>query len=554
MTTQDVEHLDRVVSLAQRLQVPEIMDRAAVLRAAAREDAPVVCLVGATGRGKSRLAALCAEAEGAVSLTSPSVLQQAVQAFLLKGEQESGEPDTQPILLLEAPALDTASNRGRLADCIARTDLLLMVVQLTQPAGYVEVEFARESLSPDARERRAIVMVLTKADMVDEEDFADATEAIWTAYRDLGCQEIVIAGRGLSHDNFFGRPLFEEWWPARGRTLAMQASCEQRAFRMEDMLRVIEAELRQRGGETERALAAIQRRSEMREQCKTALDLQERLRTGLAEIPDRLAADYQERLPELRIQLENAIDMLLGGTVGKQDAEANGDRFGEICIEWDKTTRARIRRAVQPEMDGLMTICADYQDAVSAVCTENEIEIAEPSLRQRAALEADDFQIEKPRLSRTQEEQGKDQMIASSAGLGAILLAVAVGLSGTMPILTIGIPVMFHMQRHLEEKRRTALRAEARITMLSQISTLETDLLRRFHDGWCETIASVESQIAPWKRALNSLLLLDRSLQAEEDGDNGQAAALLAKQQEVEAMLDELAALRRGANTGEETE
>ena len=115
---------------------------------------PIVTFVGAAHRGKTTLFNKAANGEteilSAVQFAGTALWKKSFDALMVPNGSFIEVPlDTAgDVLLCDGPAFDASENDSLMSSLLRITDMAVVAVQITQPAGAEEVAFVRERLGP----------------------------------------------------------------------------------------------------------------------------------------------------------------------------------------------------------------------------------------------------------------------------------------------------------------------------------------------------------------------------------------------------------------------
>lgn len=531
--------LERLSRIALRLDAPELIEHLNGYRRYVLRPGPVVAVVGARSRGKTALMKSVAEENRSDETASRLFLGDSELAEF--GETAvilapSGEESS--ILMVEAPAFDVSAN-GELPQRAVRTaDLVLMTIMLTHPSGHQEVAFAKEHLNPTALSGRKPILVLTKSDLVDEEDFEDASQAVGMAYRDTSWNHVTVSGRGCDEDAVFGFPRFQSWWCESGASVANSAWQERRIERRHELLTLMEIEARRLRDEAASAVETAESQSALNRNLHAADALRNRLKAWISAAPEKAAALYVVRLPELKANLQAAFDAIVGDAESGRPPENPEERFREICTGWDERARAQVRHEMGRESAEFQEVREEFERLMREIDPEHESNTCATSGRQTHR----NLEISTPTLTLSPQDVSAATATSGAAALAGVAAATAIGLPFTFPIFMVGVPIAMAVKRHAERSRLLAICKEARDKLESSIEPTEAELTSRFRSDWRYLAQNLEEQILDSERALNSAVRRAKRLQDSSPGQDG--GALLARLQEADETVRELEELQ----------
>jgi hypothetical protein len=477
---------------------------------------PVVAVLGGTGRGKSRLFAamtgLQPPVEGAPmtlaggatwhglahSVCPPSCRFEATDAM---GSGSS--------LMIDAPPFDRSSDHDTVRCLLGISDLAIMTVQVTHPTGAEEVQFAREHLTD-----LAAVLVITKCDLVEDDEFEDVRDAILAAYREIPWQAILVSERGEGGAARGGLPAFQRWWTEHGTVCAADARAACRGRMLAAWTGSARETLSLRESKIEEELQGLHGRMNTKASVKRALSLKESVYRQLAGLPERTLDLYRSRLNELRSEFHVVVSQDL-------DAVTSGDapdpsrlqsRLGTLIADWDSAARASIRESLEPTMRRLRQEAEEFCGLVNALCSEfvdalvpaGSVTTAEYSreVAWTASVDVDTL---------SSAERVRPISMAVLSGIGGTLsvnaiAAVALGVLALPLAAVAGAVAAWTTFSTLSDTSRRKARADLERRLEMHYTALAREVQQRFHGDWKQLCHEIQSQLHPFERRLDTYL------------------------------------------------
>ena len=486
---------------------------------------PVVTFIGATGRGKTTLFGKAAQVT-----PSPSVIihfagdsdwrrpvaELAVPNSVLQAANQEAVGNA---LLCDSSAFNSANSNNFLSSLLKLTDLAVMAVQLTQPAGLDEVAFVKEQLDGIPS-----ILVLTKCDQIDEDDFQDGLEAVLENYGGFPWLGVLLSDieGNLAKKTSQGQilPVFDQWWQNEGLRHAEEAR-QAHLKKLQQNWR-IEAKRVLDGKEQDYVpqLEAVSQSLSASTSASEAQRLQEDLMGGLRALPDRALAFYKNRLSDLRVQVSHASNQFAdsikaGAEVSQSEIEKVLSR---IYQEWDQDARLYVRDEIKINVERLHETATRYEGLIRASTgTEATMEMSRVTNRRQEVF------AERLETSEAVELQGdfdltvSDKLRAAAtptvSGLGTGLLLF--GLVGATffapfaPIIallgggTMG-GIMFDTMGKANQRRQASALKEA---IQRQAVEHEHSLQQQLYSEWKQFSDNVRESVSASKRRLGILLM-----------------------------------------------
>jgi len=484
-----------------------------------------VTFIGATGRGKTTLFGKAAQVT-----PSPSVIihfagdsdwrrpvaELAVPNSVLQAANQEAVGNA---LLCDSSAFNSANSNNFLSSLLKLTDLAVMAVQLTQPAGLDEVAFVKEQLDGIPS-----ILVLTKCDQIDEDDFQDGLEAVLENYGGFPWLGVLLSDieGNLAKKTSQGQilPVFDQWWQNEGLRHAEEAR-QAHLKKLQQNWR-IEAKRVLDGKEQDYVpqLEAVSQSLSASTSASEAQRLQEDLMGGLRALPDRALAFYKNRLSDLRVQVSHASNQFAdsikaGAEVSQSEIEKVLSR---IYQEWDQDARLYVRDEIKINVERLHETATRYEGLIRASTgTEATMEMSRVTNRRQEVF------AERLETSEAVELQGdfdltvSDKLRAAAtptvSGLGTGLLLF--GLVGATffapfaPIIallgggTMG-GIMFDTMGKANQRRQASALKEA---IQRQAVEHEHSLQQQLYSEWKQFSDNVRESVSASKRRLGILLM-----------------------------------------------
>lgn len=478
---------------------------------------PTVMIVGAEGRGKSVLFGKAAGVVGPPSgrvrfagggTWKKTVSDMAVAEAVFLAAEAAAIGD---VLLCDAPSISDKL----IPSLLTRTDFAIMAVQITQPSGADEVAFVRQRLTDIPA-----VLVLTKCDQADDEDFADGLDAALEVYGDFSWEAVLLSdkdggmeARAASGDS---RLTFESWWGSQGQARAEQA----RRSHLDRLSSAWRARARKVLDEEEQhytpLLEVVLDARTVSSTVTQAFRIQDDLMSGLKALPEVAIAHYRKRLPDLRLRVSqctnSSVDRVKAD--GQIDPTAIGQALATIYKEWDQEARSYVRDEISLTVERLHEAAARYEELVRAAAKVEATVGAAPSQSAEALLNkqsgsAFDLQGEfGPSISDMIRVTATP--VVSGLGTGLLLFSVIGALLGPFaPVLALlggGIAGLGMHGMGTEAVRRKAS-GNLREAIQRQAVEQEHAMQQLFQSEWNDFTYGVRESLAASKRRLAALVM-----------------------------------------------
>jgi tRNA U34 5-carboxymethylaminomethyl modifying GTPase MnmE/TrmE len=531
----------------------------AAIEAALRHEerpGPIVSVIGASQRGKSVLFnRLAGRASFDEDLTDPGTSVTLAYGAAWSGVAHrllssparhypiAGEPPAS-ILLIDTPGLDSTADRDAVKEIVALSDLVLMVVQVTFPAGDEEVTFALEHLT-----ETPAILVVTKADLADEDDFAEGLESILEVYGAVPWREVLVSGRSEAGETAEGRQGLSgllEWWQARGPDQAATARVLRRTRLrqtwIEQARAFMDREETAAAAEHSRLLDELQADEALRQ----ALDLREKLRQGTAAAGRQAVGMYGDHLRELHTQLASGLeDCLREDAASVPDPNRTVAALQSVVEGWDRETRARLRKEMEPVVARLERQHQEFTRRVGQLCVKLNGTVPVPLESRSGPVEGVGVRcpvaLEAPGLDLSMEEQLRPALASAVSGLGsfALIQSVMAGLLGILaPPLALGAGILMCLTTSgaMVAGNRQKVQAAMRQSLGLQFQRVQQDLRDRYRRDWEQLADTIAAQLAPYEH----YLMLYQAAAAHVEVPNGRA-----RFQELSRRKEHLAGLRQ---------
>lgn len=516
--------LSRAQAFAE--QIGDAAARRQIERYLRHEEYPgaIVTFVGAAHRGKTTLFNKAANGEtetlSAIQFAGAALWKKPFGALMVPNGSFIEVPlDTAgDVLLCDGPAFDASENDSLLSSLLRITDMAVVAVQITQPAGAEEVAFVRERLAEVPS-----VLVLTKCDQADEDDFQDGLEAVLDNYGDFPWLAVLLSDidGSLQETTARGQSLirFEQWWASEGQKRAEEAR-QVHLNRMDQRWREQARSVLDDKEQTftpmfQEVSLALSSSSSVNE----ALRLQGELRDSLSKLPEVAVAYYRSRLPDLHLELTHATEeftdsIRAGKDIDPPQIEA---RLSSVYQTWDEEARLYVQDHMQTDVDKLYQKALRYDELVKAAA---QIEITNEmthGAEQRREMHTDRLRTKGgPDLQGGFDLTVSDKLRAvavptvSGLGVGMMLLTVvgatifapfapliALAGAGVMGIGTGGAVSQANQQKRVNQLKEAISR---------QSTNYQHQLVRQIETEWREFSSQVRETVAASKRRLNVLL------------------------------------------------
>lgn len=501
---------------------------------------PTMTIVGAEGRGKSVLFAKAAEIvgplpgvihfAGATSWKKPvGDLALAEAVFLAAGGAAIGD-----VLLCDAP---TISDKF-VPSLLKRTDFVIMAVQITQPSGAEEVAFVRQRLA-----EIPAVLVLTKCDQADDEDFSDGLDAALEVYGDFPWEAVLLSdkdGRMEARTAISNSRLtFESWWASLGQA---RAECARRVH-LDRLSAAWRAQARMVLDEKEQQytplMESVLDARTVSSSVAQAFRIQNDLMSGLKELTDAAVAHYRKRLPDLKLHVSQCTDQYVDRVMagGQIDPTTIGQALATICKEWDQEARSYAREEIRLTVELLHEEATRYEDLVR-LAAKVDVTVGTAAFQRDEALlntmDSGGFEL-KGDLGPSISDMIRVTATPVVSGLGTSLLLIVVisaftGVFAPLIALVGGGIAGLGMHGTSTEAVRRKMSGNLRESIQRQAVEQEHAMQQLFQSEWDDFAHGVRDSLAASKRRLAALAMHQSiSQDSEMEAQHADLARNLAK-------------------------
>ncbi len=502
---------------------------------------PVVTLIGAEGRGKSTLFTKATHLSVApadrVNCAGATDWKKTVKNELKVlgcDFHEVSEDRVGEVLFCDAPPFRTSEQDKKVLSLLAITDLAVMTVQITQPAGAEEVAFVRAHLADTPA-----VLVLTKCDQVDEGDFQEGLDSVLENYGGFPWQAVLLSdwdgnvGEITKGDKVLQS--FDAWRQAESQRNGEQAR-QAHLYHLQQRWRAqARSFLDAKEQEEAPKLEQVDRDREDSAAVAEAGRLEGELVNGIDMLPERALSGYKSQMTDLRRQVEQITHEFTdriksGAEVTHAELEQALDA---VYAEWDQAARNSERERIKPILDALeqkalqyvkLIADADHMQASHEISRQtqgrNEASFSNSGHENSVAL-AGNFDLTLPDKLRF-----AALPTVSGLGTGALLLTVvgATFLAPFAPIIALagagamGIGTFGSLSESNHQRRASRVRE----AIQRQVGERERRLEQRFYTDWRQVRDSLRDSVAASKRRLNLLLMRqpptqDKDLRRQQD-------------------------------------
>lgn len=493
---------------------------------------PVVTLVGAEGRGKSTLFTkathLSVEPEDRVNCAGATDWKKTVKNHLKVlgcDLHEVGEDTVGEVLYCDAPPFRTSEQDKKVMSLLAITDLAVMTVQITQPAGAEEVGFVRTHLADIPA-----VLVLTKCDQADEGDFQEGLDAVLENYGEFPWLAVLLSDwdGNVSEITKGDKVLqsFDAWRQAEGQSSgeqARQAHLNHLQQRWRAQARTfLDAKEQEEAPKLEQV---VQTRGDFAAVAEAGR-LEDELVNGVDRLPEQALNGYKSQMTDLRRQVEQITHEFTdrirsGAEVTHAELEKALDA---VYAEWDQAARNSERERIKPFLNALekkalqyvkLIADADHVQAshdISPQTHERNDAFLSYSGHENSVELAGNFDLTLPdklRFAALPTVSGLGTGVLLLTVVGATFLApfapiIALAGAGAMGIGTFG---------SLTESNHQRRAARVREAIQRQMGQRERRLEQRFYADWKQVRDSLRDSVAASKRRLNLLMMQQTPMQ-----------------------------------------
>ena len=486
---------------------------------------PVVTFIGATGRGKTTLFGKAAQVTPSPSVIihfagdsdwGRPVAELAVPNSVLQAANQEAVGNA---LLCDSSAFNSANSNNVLSSLLKLTDLAVMAVQLTQPAGLDEVAFVKEQLDGIPS-----ILVLTKCDQIDEDDFQDGLEAVLENYGDFPWLGVLLSDieGNLAEITSQGQilPIFDQWWQKEGHIRAEEAR-QAHLKKLQQNWR-IEAKRVLDGKEQDYApqLEAVSQLLSVSSSASQAQRLQDELMGGLKPLPERAVALYKNRFSDLRVQVSHATnqfaDSIKAGTeVSQNQIERT---LSGVYQEWDRDARLYVRDEIKIAVEHLQEVAVRYEVLIRAATGTEATKDMSRATNRRQEVFAERFDTRDTvdlqgdfNLTVSDKLRAAATPTVSALGTGLLLFSLvgATLFAPFAPLIaifgggTMG-GIMFDTMGKANQRRQASALKEA---IQRQAVEHEHRLQQQLYSEWKQFSDDVRESVAASKRRLSILLM-----------------------------------------------
>jgi len=493
---------------------------------------PMVVVLGAHGRGKSRLAARmlgvgpaspCNEATAYCGSAWVSESRRLPPGSFICRAPEALDPR---LVVVDCAALDSQAGEEHAKVYAESADIAIFCVQVTQPQGKAEVDFVMRHLQD-----KAPVLVITMSDLADDEDFSHALEAILAVYGSVAWAAITVsdyAGSLAPRSNLMS---FDRWWAEQGifaiftaRSARIERDAElwgkQSSIRLDARKATLDGEIE-----------TLRRQAMASDLQRRALDAKNSIDGSLASLPRSAARAYSERFADLRRQVHVRLEEFRSANEsGRQESpEELQTALSRILEDWEASARHWVREALYENMQCLRRQAEAYVKAVQHLC---------PDVRSTRSLPGDQAEETVPgpftltTTALSDGEMARPLVASGTATLGGVLLVkaaifTALGAIAWPVALAVGIASGSTTYTMLKKGIDRSATAEVHRAVSLRMSILEGELNRRLEEDWRHFCFGIETELAPFARALGTLVL-------EQSADSEQFARLTQERERTE--------------------
>lgn len=517
---------DEIRSFNTLLGDPEVSKTSNALLIHSTLVGPVVTMVGAAGRGKTalttRLSGYPEQNNGGIALTYGSDWNAGVRELFPEISRRTvlDRRLAGNVLLCDGPSLDSNSSQEKALQVLDRTDLIVYTVQITQPTGYDEVHFAREHVK-----ERLAVLVLTKCDQVDQEDFADAIRAIRDAYGILPWKAIVVSGRNLPEEGVYGLPEFTAWWRTQGIEAAQASRRDRQKALTAEWLSTTSSTLKARAQTLNREIEIAEQALRVDARLEEAYALQKRIRDRAQEMTDQADTLYAAKMPDLHQEIMTCVDATLAqlSRPDQCNLPVLEDQIRMLVDHWDRETK----ESIQSELRSPVVAISEDFERLTTVVGESG---AEGLVESGASMPLTDSLSFTPTLycslaTDSSGNQAGSVLISGAAGMGGYFATSYAGwlifgaALGPFAFLA-GAVAAWKTYERINASAIERQRAELRATLLEPISRLEVEIRARYREQCQDLCDGIVKQLMPYERRLRqqrrtSLRMLSEDMQTQ---------------------------------------
>lgn len=535
---------------------------------------PIITFVGGEGRGKSRLLS-----QAAMVVPPPSarvgfagtvtwkkiVGDMAVADSIFLSADYAVVGDT---LLCDSPAFSPGKKDRLVPSLLSQTDFAVMAVQINQPSGADEVAFVHKYLI-----NIPSVLVLTKCDQADEDDFGEGLEAVLDVYGDFPWAAVLLSdldgGMMEREGNTRSLTTFGQWWKAQGQARAEEARRAHLERLGHGWRQHARTTLETKEIEFAPLLKSVREARSVSSATASAYRLQDELMDGLKALPEKALYHYRRRVPDLQLRVSQKTDRYIDGIRAGSgiDSAAIGVELSKIYTAWDQEARTLVREEMKSTVERLHAMATDYERQVRAATKSEATDDMKNKAQQREVAVGERLRDEENvelqgefELTVSDKIRSAAMPAASALGTGLLLF----NLIGTTALLGPFAPFLAVISGGMmgigsggynAEANRRKLVGNMKEAIQRQSREQEHTLQQRFSSEWTDFSYGVRESVAASKRRLDVLAMgqprnQDAQLASED-------AALTQNMRKIETLVRDLRWLEeheRGGKLVGETE
>ena len=382
---------------------------------------------------------------------------------------------------------------------------MVYTIQITQPAGYEEIHFAREYLKD-----LPAVLVLTKCDQADEEDFEDALREIHATYGILPWKAILVSGRNMLEEGLGSLPDFAKWWDSQGMDIALTACQDrQKGFTLQ-WVDMVDTLLKIRSQETQNEIELIEQGFQSEASIEATNALQKQIERRARTMVQQAESLYNKQYRDLHERILSCVEQSLVhiSHPDQFNFPVLKYRIQEYIEQWEEETKEFIHSELQQEF---FLIRDDLEKLIKTIGKFGR----SASIEQNTSVTlqyAPEYQTE-PVLTRIVEStisQTESILISSAAGMGGLYATSYVGMllfGATLAPLALlaGAVTAWKTYERTSENSIERQRAEMRSEIVGWLRPIEASIVARYCDECQNILHEIRSRLRPYEAILRQL-------------------------------------------------
>lgn len=532
----------RVSTLAAKIASDSVASYADAYLEHSRYPGPVISILGARKRGRSNLFSFLTgteipEEDGGICAACGAAWNGIIwRALPLRRGFEHRQTEIPAnVMVIDSPAFDVPAASESIDRVLRISDLVIMAVQVTQPAGMDEVRFATEQL-----QGKPAILVVTKTDLADDEELAEAIEAIMGAYAGVLWREVLVAGTNMPEEGRCGLQSFTKWWSDQGIACAVESRNAVLQALWDKWIERARIEIASKLEPLQADIDRLHSKLATNSGIQRATELRRIIHHRLADIVAQATNLYQSQAPHLDAKIDRWIDQMLPEISPDKpfDRERMQESLRALFVEWDEKSRSYVREQLGSTAEMLQLDCQKFATQVVDLCAEF-IEVRKEVTPFNVSYGGDEalLEITLPELSLTTEHSLWSSLVPLTYGAGTASLLMHL-VPVAFPIAAAaGVLAWLCGRGAKSESDRRMLRNDFEQAVRKQARLIRHDLQERLREDWQEFERRVETELSPYDRRLS---ILARAEEASDDDSREHYQQLIDERRRLESLQDEL--------------